>query len=92
MTKAIDERESDFDIVVCDFLAPSINWIRAIKHSSKSLLFQHNVEALIWKRLTENSNNYFTRQYFKSQWRRMAQYEKNVSARFGGVVGVSDDD
>ncbi len=92
MTKAIAEQESDFDLVVCDFLAPSINWIRAIKHSSKSLLFQHNVEALIWKRLTENSNNYFTRRYFKSQWRRMAQYEKNVSARFGGVVGVSDED
>ncbi len=92
MTDAIAEQESDFDIVVCDFLAPSINWIRATKQPSKSLLFQHNVEALIWKRLAENSNNYFTHLYFKSQWQRMRNFEKNVSARFGGVVGVSDED
>ncbi|HON06533.1 MAG TPA: glycosyltransferase, partial [Verrucomicrobiota bacterium] len=92
MTKAIAEMESDFDIVVCDFLAPSINWIRATKQPSKSLLFQHNVEALIWKRLAENSNSYFTHLYLKSQWKRMRNFEKNASARFGGVVGVSDED
>jgi hypothetical protein len=92
MTKSIAEREPDFDIVVCDFLAPSINWIRATKKNTKSLLFQHNVEGVDLEKITQNSDNCLTRKYFKNQWQRMMDFEKNVSARFGGVVGVSDDD
>src|SRR5262245_21780431 len=37
-----------FDVVICDFLAPAINVPGDL--SSSSILFQHNVEAMIWKR------------------------------------------
>src|SRR5690349_5902620 len=36
------------DVVICDFLAPAINVPRNL--SCPTVLFQHNVEAMIWKR------------------------------------------
>src|SRR5712691_248261 len=40
-----------FDVVVCDFLAPAVNVPE--KLACTSVLFQHNVEALIWNRHQE---------------------------------------
>src|SRR5438105_9918758 len=40
--------QNSFDVLVCDFLAPAINVPNNL--SCRSVLFQHNVEALIWRR------------------------------------------
>src|SRR4030095_3404051 len=50
MRREISQRASleSFDILVCDFLAPAVNVPRRL--NCPSLLFQHNVEAMIWKR------------------------------------------
>jgi polysaccharide biosynthesis protein PslH len=80
------------DLIVCDFLTPAVNLIwpgRRLK--TPTLLFQHNVESLIWKRLCENADG-LKRVYLQGQWRRMRKFEQEACARFDGVVGVSAED
>jgi glycosyltransferase involved in cell wall biosynthesis len=80
------------DLIVCDFLTPAVNLIwPGRKLKTPSLLFQHNVESLIWKRLHENADGP-RRFYLRGQWRRMCRFEREACARFDGVVGVSDED
>ncbi|MGC8744909.1 MAG: glycosyltransferase [Verrucomicrobiia bacterium] len=92
MGREISAQEPNYDLIICDFLTPSVNWIDNASQPEKALLFQHNVESLIWKRLMETSKNFIKRRYLKTQWKRTYRFEKRVSAKFGGVVGVSDED
>jgi len=81
-----------FDLIICDFLTPSVNLIwpgRRLR--TPTLLFQHNVEALIWKRLYENATG-LKRAYLRGQWQRLRRFEFESSARFDAVVAVSDED
>ncbi|HSE97546.1 MAG TPA: glycosyltransferase, partial [Blastocatellia bacterium] len=78
------------DLLVCDFLAPSINLPREIPYAS--LLFQHNVEAIIWKRHWETQANPLKRIYLRDQWRKMRAYERALCRRFDHVVAVSRED
>src|SRR2546428_11917818 len=61
--------EDLFDVVVGDFLAPAVNVPR--KLSCPSILFQHNVEAMIWKRHCEGQANTIKHAYVLGQWRKM---------------------
>ena len=79
-----------FDILVCDFLAPAVNLRQKLR--IPTLLFQHNVEALIWKRHFEIADNPAKKAYLKLQWRRMAGYEKRACRDFDWVVAVSRED
>lgn len=95
MTKAIREAEKSgkFDVTLCDFLTPSINmeWQdRAAR--PRALVFQHNVECMIWKRTAEKAGNALKKAYFANQWRRMIAYEKKACSRFDGVLTVSEED
>ena len=43
--------EDRFDVAVCDFLAPSLNFPRRLKPAKTPVvLFQHNVESALWRR------------------------------------------
>lgn len=79
-----------YDILVCDFLQPSINMPET--PGCPTLLFQHNVEAMIWKRHAEASENLLKRAYFTRQWHRTIQYEKEACRRFDTVAAVSRED
>lgn len=90
LREAIDQaiqRES-FDRVVCDFLfaAPSLSQLR------KCVLFQHNVETMIWRRHVENAANPVARQFFALQARRMFAYEREVCRAVRQVIAVSPAD
>jgi polysaccharide biosynthesis protein PslH len=80
-------RRETFDSVVCDFLFPSPNFARL----ENCVLFQHNVEATIWKRYVEH-NSGLKKRYFQLQARRMAAYEGRVCRAVRKVVAVSDAD
>jgi hypothetical protein len=60
---------SDVDLVVCDFLFPAPNVPAALP--CPVVLFQHNVEAMIWRRHTEVAAHPVKRRYMGEQWRRM---------------------
>lgn len=81
----------DVDVVVCDFLTPSLN-VPTGSGKARSVLFQHNVEAMIWRRHAEVSRNPIRRAYMATQWRRMRAHEQKECARFDHVIAVSAED
>jgi sugar transferase (PEP-CTERM/EpsH1 system associated) len=80
----------EFDVVVCDFLAAAVNVPR--KLPCPAILFQHNVEAMIWKRHYEVQMNLVKKTYLYGQWRKMQAFEQTACRRFDGVVAVSRED
>lgn len=77
-----------FDCVVCDFLFPAPN----IPDLSSCVLFQHNVEAMIWKRHVEHAATAAHRLYFQLQAKRMLEFERQVCGSVRSVIAVSDVD
>lgn len=83
-------RQSDYDLIVCDFLTPSVNL--SFHFDCPTLLFQHNVEAMIWQRHAQQEANPLKRIYLREQWRKMRRYEQQACRRFDAVVAVSRED
>jgi polysaccharide biosynthesis protein PslH len=81
---------ASFDVLVCDFLNPSVNVPAALQ--APAVLFQHNVEAMIWRRHYEVQTNPFKKFYLRGQWRKAAAYERAACRRFDRVVAVSRED
>ena len=79
-----------FDVVVCDFLAPAVNVPEEL--TSHKVLFQHNVEAIIWKRHYQVQTNPLKRAYLRAQWRKMWAFERASCQRFDTVITVSRED
>ena len=77
-----------YDSVVCDFLFPAPHF----DDLSAVTLFQHNVEAQIWKRKAEYGSTAAHRAYFSLQARRMAAYEGKVCRASRRVIAVSEAD
>jgi glycosyltransferase involved in cell wall biosynthesis len=79
-----------FDVLVCDFLQPSVNVPPGLRVAT--VLFQHNVEAMIWKRHYEVQRNPLKKAYLYGQWRKSFAYERAACRRFDAVVAVSRED
>ena len=92
MTRAISEAtaKDNFDVVICDFLAPAVNLPRDLK--TPVVLFQHNVEAEIWRRHYEVQQNPAKRRYLYWQWRKMQRFERDACRRVDSVIAVSEAD
>jgi glycosyltransferase involved in cell wall biosynthesis len=80
----------DVDVLVCDFLTPSVNVPASLP--CPAVLFQHNVEAVIWRRHYEVRSNPLARLFFRQQWRKMLAYERSVCRAYNHVVAVSPED
>ncbi|MBA3356870.1 MAG: glycosyltransferase [Pyrinomonadaceae bacterium] len=78
------------DVLVCDFLTPALNIPKSLP--CPAVLFQHNVEAMIWKRHYEVQTNPAKRAYLYGQWRKMEHFERRTCRRFDCVVAVSYED
>jgi sugar transferase (PEP-CTERM/EpsH1 system associated) len=89
-TDAIRSTARDADVVVCDFLVPSVNVPDDL--AAPVILFQHNVEAQIWQRHAEHARGPLARAYMREQWRRMRNFEGRACARFDHVIAVSNED
>src|SRR5581483_10927873 len=76
------------DAKVCDFLHPSIN----IEDMQDWILFQHNVETVIWERHAKSGRTPAHRAYFGLQARRMFEWEEAVCRRAAHVIAVSQVD
>jgi polysaccharide biosynthesis protein PslH len=77
-----------FHSIVCDFLTPAPN----IEDLSRCVLFEHNVETVIWERHAETAGNAVTRAYMRRQARRMLDYEGRICRAVRHVVAVSRKD
>lgn len=80
-------KEQTFDVMVCDFLQPSVNVPENVDVAT--VLFQHNVEAMIWKRHYEVHKNPLKRAFLYDQWRKTWRYERNACQKFDLVIAVS---
>jgi polysaccharide biosynthesis protein PslH len=74
-----------FDAVVCDFPIPAINFSRGREY----ILFEHNVETMIWRRHVEAAKSRLLRAYFRAQARKMLAYEQAVCSAAKHVIAVS---
>ncbi len=81
------EREK-FDRLVCDFLASAPHF----PDLRRTVLFQHNVETVIWRRRVEHAADPASRAYLRLQAERMYRYERSACRRAGAVVAVSAGD
>jgi len=81
-------RKESPDILVCDFLTPAVN----LQSLDRWVLFQHNVETIIWRRHAEQARGAVQRRYFQSQAQRMFSVEDRVCRNVKKVVAVSDAD
>lgn len=72
-------------MVICDFLAAAPN----VPDLSSAVLFQHNVETMIWKRHHERESHALKRAFFKMQARKMENYERSVCQRARHIIAVS---
>lgn len=85
--------ERKIDLVVCDFLTPWVNLPDdAASFGIPIVLFQHNVEAEIWRRHADVAANPLSRWYFGLQHHRMMRYEKEACLAADHVVAVSEHD
>jgi glycosyltransferase involved in cell wall biosynthesis len=89
MRRTVSElmRREKFGAVVCDFLTPSIN----IPDLTGCILFQHNVETMIWQRRAQHAAG-LAKPYLTLQARRMLRYEKRVCRTVRRVIAVSQAD
>ena len=77
----------NFDAAVCDFIFPAPNFADL----TRCVLFQHNVEAVIWQRMAEQAGA-LRRAYFGLQSRRMLACEGKACREAGHVIAVSEID
>ena len=79
-----------FDVAVCDFLASAPNFPRDL--ITPTVLFQHNVETLLWKRRAQFAVKPADRVISRIEYAKMARYEAAQVRRFHHVFAVSEQD
>jgi len=79
-----------FDVAVCDFLVSAFNFPEEL--ATPTILFQHNVESLLWRRRARFEEKWLDRLIAKIESARMASYEPAQVRRFHHVLAVSDQD
>jgi len=91
IVKTLDH--DNYDIVQLEmlYMTPYINVIR--KHSkAKIILRSHNVEHLIWERVTTNTLNTFRRSYLAGLTRKLKNYELRAINNYDGIATISKQD
>jgi len=82
--------EDAYDLLICDFVQMARN---AIGLGAKTkVLFQHNVEAEIYRRHATTDRGWLRRQFMGVQWRKMRRFEGRAGRDFDAVVAVSERD
>jgi polysaccharide biosynthesis protein PslH len=78
------------DVCVADFLVAVPNLPSRV--GAPVVLFEHNVEYMIWKRLHEVEKRPWRRALLAVEWRKMRRYEARACRGAGLTVAVSDAD
>jgi glycosyltransferase involved in cell wall biosynthesis len=78
----------DFGAIVCDFLTPAQNLPRL----DQWVLFQHNVETMIWRRQAATARGVAQRLFFRLEAARLFRHERDVCRTVKKIVTVSEED
>lgn len=79
----------EVDLCVADFLAA---WPNVPRSAVPTVLFQHNVEHAIWRRLARTERGALRRLLLGMEWRKMRRAEARACAEADLTVAVSDAD
>src|SRR4029077_18660551 len=79
-----------FDVAVCDFLSSALNFPHTL--ATPTVLFQHNVETVLWKRKAQLEVKWLDRMISKIEYAKMMHCEPEQVRRFHHVVAVSEAD
>ena len=80
----------EVDLCVVDYLAAAPNV--AMNGPIPSILFTHNVEHMIWKRLCQVETRAWRRALLEVEWQKLRRYEAQACARAHRTVAVSEQD
>lgn len=86
----VQEATHDYDILVCDFLQPSVNLRRVSLRPQ--VLFEHNVESLIRFRQYRHEQHPVAKAYLLLDYLKLRRYERLAASRFDHCIMVSDAD
>jgi glycosyltransferase involved in cell wall biosynthesis len=78
------------DVVVSDFLFAAANV--PLGGNVPIVLFEHNVEYLIWKRLSALERNPIKKLLFEIEWRKLRRKESEICGRADLTIAVSEED
>jgi glycosyltransferase involved in cell wall biosynthesis len=82
-----------FDLIVADYL---MAWIHLCHLQQRPpvpvVVFQHNVESLIWKRHADAAGNPLRRWICRREWQLTCAFEDDVGRRASGQIAVSEDE
>jgi glycosyltransferase involved in cell wall biosynthesis len=78
------------DVAVCDFLSASLNFPDS--PPAPVVLFQHNVETMLWQRMAETEKSAVRKFAYGIEARKMSAYESRALRRFQHVIAVSAHD
>ncbi|MBI4477557.1 MAG: glycosyltransferase [Acidobacteria bacterium] len=81
------------DLCVADFLVAAVNMpFGHARATCASILFEHNVEYLIWKRLARIDQNPVRRALLEIEWRKLRARETQACRRADLTIAVSEED
>jgi glycosyltransferase involved in cell wall biosynthesis len=78
------------EVAVCDFLSASLNFPERL--SAPVVLFQHNVETVLWRRMAQTEKAPLRKLSYSLEAWKMAAYETRTLRRFQHVIAVSNND
>jgi glycosyltransferase involved in cell wall biosynthesis len=82
-----------FDLIVCDYLVSMIHLLALRSEISIPIvLFQHNVESLLWKRRLNCARNRIARSIYARQWQLTTAFEDTCARLVQGQIVVSEDE
>lgn len=79
-----------FDVAISDFLSASLNFPN--ERPVPAVLFQHNFETLLWRRMAKEETSPVRRLAYRMEAAKMANYERQAMEKFDHVIAVSDRD
>ena len=82
--------QGNVDLCIADFLFAAANV--PMPGNVPVLLFEHNVEYLIWQRLANLETTSWKRALFEMEWRKLRACEREAVANAALTIAVSDDD
>ncbi|MBR3550904.1 MAG: glycosyltransferase [Bacteroidales bacterium] len=86
-------KNEDFDIIHVEsiYMAPYIPLLRRLSRA-KILLRLHNIEHLIWERLSENEHNPFEKLAYRVNAHQLKRVERKILREVDGYMSISEPD
>ena len=86
-------KSESFDIILLEslFTTPYIETLKTYS-SAKIILRSHNLEYIIWKRLSKESTNPAKKIYLKLLSSQLKQYELDIFNKIDGIATISEED